>query len=94
MSEADRIHKVVLDSIEAVNRTPRAQLSVATKLVSDLGMESIDILDLHFEIEKRLNININLVDVFQRRSAQSARSVQFDLAIGEIEAYVKELVAR
>lgn len=89
IANEEEILRAVLASVEAVTRRPAAGLSVENRLIGDFKMESIDIIDLLYEIEKQLKVSINLAEVFQaRREAQGQRE-QFDLKIQEIVDYLK-----
>jgi acyl carrier protein len=87
------VRSAVMSGIEAVTGKPEASLSADARLIGDLKMESIDIIDLLFEIEKRLGISINLADVFQQSRGDSLARDQFDLRVSEIIAYVIKVAA-
>lgn len=60
------------------------------KLVSDFGLESVDMVDLLYEIERDLNLSINLSDVFSNKRSQLNQRDQFDLSLDELADFLSE----
>lgn len=81
-------YKAVLEAVETVTRRPSSSLNPSTKLISDLGLESIDTIDLLFEIEKRLGLSVNLAEVFQNQRRSMGQRQQFDLELGELARHL------
>lgn len=86
---ASEIYGVILDAVEVITRRPRSSLQPETKLVSDLEMESIDTIDLLFEIEKRLGLSLNLAEVFQNQRRTEGQKHQFDLELRQLADYLE-----
>lgn len=84
-------YKAILEAVEAVTRRPSSSLTPTTKMITDLGLESIDTIDLLFEIEKRLGLSINLAEVFQNQRRTSGQRQQFDLELGELARYLVDM---
>ena len=83
-----KLYQIVYDSLHAVTGVSHDRLNPQTKLISDLNIESIDAVDVLFEVEKKLGVSINLADVFQSKRRESGQSNQFDLEIQEIVQYI------
>lgn len=88
LDRLQKITQVIFDSVAAVTGRKRAQLNLKTRLISDLSMESIDTIDLLFEIEKGLGLSLNLADVFQNQRRESGQRDQFDMEIEDLVNYV------
>lgn len=87
----ETIFEAVLQAVENVTGRPKKDITLQTRLIRDLRLESIDTVDLLFEIEKILSVSINLADVFQRERQTSGQKDQFDLEVGEIINYLQNL---
>ena len=57
MSE-EQVFEIVRDALREVLRVKIEKLVPSARLFSDLGAESIDILDLRFRLEKSFNLKI------------------------------------
>ncbi len=88
MKSDEDIYKAICGSIETVVGSTELRLKPETKLVGDLGIESIDVIDVLFEIEKTLGISINLAAIFQSFRRDTGQSNQFDLEIRQIAEYI------
>lgn len=84
-------YNAVLEAVETVTRRPRASLKPETRLITDLGLESIDTIDLLFEIEKRLGLSVNLAEVFQNQRRSVGQRQQFDLELRELSKYLVDM---
>ena len=68
------------------------QINADTKIVEDLGLESIDFVDFIFELEKAVNLRINIVHlsvVLFQGTAKRFREVK----VSDIADYLKNLKA-
>lgn len=92
MIDPSESYEAVLDAIATVTRQPRATLGPEMKLATDLHLESIDTIDLLFEIEQRLGLSVNLADAFQSARRDHGQTNQFDLKISELAGYIASLV--
>jgi acyl carrier protein len=81
LSLVDRAIRTVLDA------TGRPILPTTT-LIGDLGAESIDLLDISCEIEKQIEMDVDLRRVFDRKQAPSG-AVPLDISVQDIIEYVK-----
>ncbi|RYZ86103.1 MAG: acyl carrier protein [Proteobacteria bacterium] len=57
------------------------------KLVSELGLESIDIVDLLFEVEQMTGVTVELSELLNFTRSQSQKRFQ-DLTIRDIASYI------
>jgi acyl carrier protein len=89
--KSDEIYNSVLKAAALVSGKPVANLQPGTRLISDLKMESIDTVDFLFELEKSLNVSINLADIFQKQMQTPDRRDQFDLELREVVEYISKL---
>lgn len=64
MSEAEIIEKLKTILADNVDKMPE-QLTMDTKLISGLGMDSIGLLSMVWEIEKQFNIRFSDEDVIK-----------------------------
>lgn len=87
-----QVYDAVYASLKVVTGKPLEGLNPGTKLIEDLQLESIDTVDLLFQIEKSLKLSINLADVFQTRRAAQGQRRQFDLSVREIAGYILEML--
>lgn len=54
----DQIKSGVFEVVNMTLRIPRERITTDSKLFKDLGAESIDLLDIRFELERVFNLNI------------------------------------
>ncbi len=85
---------MILKSLSKIIGEKAFSVDAEKKLVSDIGLESIDLLDLLFEIEKETQLSINLSEAFVSRRAIKNQQEQFDLTVNEVIDYVMELKAK
>ncbi len=60
-----------------------------TRIMEDLGLESIDFVDFVFELEKIVNRNLDITHMSVALSKKSGRRFR-DITIGEIADYLGE----
>lgn len=82
------IYDVVVKAVECVTRKQELVVTPKSRLISDLGMESVDTIELLFEIEERLGLSINLTEVFSSYRRAEGQSRQFDLELAELTEYL------
>lgn len=80
--------KEVQRVICSVFRVDEANVGPDTSLVSDLGAESIDFLDLGFDLEKIVNEELNFRQLFEEKKAQTPEAAP-DLTVREIVDYLQ-----
>ena len=67
------------------------QLDGKARLISDVHLESIDMIDFLFEIERKLGVGINLSEAFAVKRKAFSQREQFDLTLDEVVAYLQEI---
>ncbi|MGZ3650775.1 MAG: acyl carrier protein [Bdellovibrionota bacterium] len=90
-AQADLLH-LVIDSVVAALNCPSESVGASSRLVQDLGAESIDMLDISFELEQRLGRELNFLEIIrfaQKRNSSGAREV----SVGDIVGYLEELIS-
>ncbi len=63
MNEAEDLDRL-RDALEAALGVDRRELGAETTLVGDLGVDSVDLLEISYEVEKRLGCEIDLEELF------------------------------
>ena len=61
----EKIYNTLYDSIRLILGNENIQIHPDSKLIEELGLESIDFIDLIFETEKNLSIQID-IDLFSK----------------------------
>ncbi|MFT5206718.1 MAG: acyl carrier protein [Candidatus Omnitrophota bacterium] len=75
MSDSEYFEKIQ-DSIAKALQVEMDEIEVDSKLIDDLGAESIDFLDIVFRLEKTFNIKIPRDDLFPEKVLTDAQYVQ------------------
>lgn len=78
------VQQKLFEIISEIFGTPATDLKAETRLISNLGAESIDLVDLTFRIEKTFQITIPEGELFD----DAAHSRDWTLA--EVQAYVEQ----
>jgi acyl carrier protein len=65
-------------------------INAETKIVEDLGLESIDFVDFIFELEKAVNLKIDIVHLSVALSQGTAKRFR-EVKVADIAAYLKTL---
>ncbi len=86
MTEAEVLDRVYEALVEALGVDPQ-ELGEQTTLVGDLGADSVDLLDISYEIEKRTGCEINLEDLFGSVADGGARQI---VSLRDLAAYIRE----
>jgi acyl carrier protein len=87
---ADPIFGIVQDAIKIVLDTKSKAITPETKLIGDLGAESIDFLDLSCEIEKLTGIELEFRKILQRKR-QESQDQTVDISVHDIMRSLKPL---
>ena len=82
MSSEDAVYSA-LESVKGVARSA----PVTSSLTRDLGLESIDVVDLFFEIEQSTGVIIELNQIMGEMASKSGRRFD-DLSIEDLVAYL------
>jgi acyl carrier protein len=92
MTAQNELLELVIDSVSTALHCPKDNLGPGVRLVKDLGAESIDMLDISFELEQRLGREINFLEIIryaQKRNSSGAR----DIRLADISGYLHEIMA-
>lgn len=91
MITRDAGYQAIVEALAEITRREPGQFAPGMRLVSDLGLESIDTIDLLFEVEKRLGLKVNAADVFQDLRRGQGRRNNFDVGLEELALYLVEM---
>ncbi len=83
----------VTTAIRVALRTGEKALLPETRLITELGAESIDILDVALELEKQLRVEVDLHELIEQRNVTSG-STNADITIGEIADFLSAKIDR
>jgi acyl carrier protein len=87
MTNEARLTELVTNAIATVLNIPASRISSEVNLIRDLGVQSIDILDIGFELEVSIRKSINFADILRfARSRVSGNA--FDLKVRDIVEYL------
>ncbi|MGZ3744898.1 MAG: acyl carrier protein [Pseudobdellovibrionaceae bacterium] len=77
MSQADLLNSIK-DAIKDVVNNQKLNIELNSKLIDDLGLESIDFLDLSSEIENTIGFELDFKEVveFLKQSAGNATDIK------------------
>ncbi len=87
----DELVKIIKESLAIILDRPVAPLSLDASLSKDLGLESIEILDLFVEIEQRLGRPIDLIELIRNRS--SSTNYSKNISIRDIVEFIERTEA-
>ncbi len=88
MRNETELFTAVQDSICTVLDIDSGEVKADSKIVADLGAESIDFLDISCELEKAIDFELDFKDIFKERKA-GGRAAPNDITISEIVAYLQ-----
>lgn len=85
----ENIFLIIKDSIHAVVKTP-VEFKMESALKKDLNIQSIDLLEIIFTIEKKLETTIDLFDFFQQISItnQGTHGTWNSIVIKDLVEYI------
>ncbi len=82
----------ITSALRKLTQDPIMPMDENTRVLEDLGLESIDFVDFIFELEKIINHPIDITHLSVTLSKQTGRRFK-DVTIGDIAAYLKDNVA-
>lgn len=85
MSLNETLLKGVVESIQTVLDSDPSEIKPDSKLVADLGAESIDFLDISCELEKVVGKEIDFKEVMNSVSGEGAAT---DFTVGDIVKFL------
>ena len=84
----DELVSLVKKAISEIIGVDEKSINANTTLFADLKLESIDVVDLIFEIENKLNKRVNLISLFQVSKVRNFGE-KFDLTLDEIIKFIE-----
>lgn len=78
MLDRDNVQVKVLGCLESACGLDRGEINVDSSLIDDLGLESIDLVDLVYELERAFDLTINVGEL--ERMARKEVSGAFEVA--------------
>lgn len=78
----------VRDSLVAVLNVNESEVSAESNIISDLGAESIDLLDVSCELEKFVGYEVDFNDVMKFTKDRKKSEIK-DLSVGDVIEYLK-----
>jgi acyl carrier protein len=82
---SDSILELLRREIAAALALDVANIKPTDRIVSDLGAESLDLVDLTFRIEKTFHLQIPQGDLFEQRSTELLK-----LSVQDVAEYIRQ----
>ena len=79
-------------AIKTVLNNPSLKVTTDAKLIDDLGIESIDLLDISSELEKSVGRELDFKELTSQASAAQGRSAR-DLRVSDLVTYLHGITA-
>lgn len=87
MTNEEELFLQVEEAVRAVLNTEEGEIKMESMLRTDLNAESIDFLDISFEIEKRIGIELDFPSVVKYMMEKKGTEIT-DLSIADIVQYL------
>jgi acyl carrier protein len=87
MTNENELFLQVEEAVRAVLNTEEGEIRMESMFREDLNTESIDFLDITFEIEKRTGVELDFPSVFKYMVEKKGTEIT-DLSIGDIIQYL------
>lgn len=84
----DEIKQKVSEAVGTVLNRKAAEINGDSFIVKDLGAESIDFLDISFEIENRLGFEVDFKEIIKSLQKTSGDQNRNDLTVNEITEFL------
>lgn len=81
----------VEEAVRAVLNTEEGEIKMESMFRADLNTESIDFLDITFEIEKRTGVELDFPSVFKYMVEKKGTDEITDLSIADVVQYLSYL---
>lgn len=92
MASADATYETIADIIAETANVDRAKITPEAHVINDLGIDSLDFLDIVFEVDKRFGIKVPVEAWTEQVNSGKAPAEQF-FVLGALAARIDELVA-
>lgn len=83
------IEKQVKKALSDISGFPESEIQSASFVVSDLNLESIDLVDFSYEIEKSLQSGIDMFEIFQS-GPQASFGTLNDPTVQEVIEFIEK----
>ncbi len=87
--KTEEIFKHVEESVREVLNTDEGEIKKESKIITELGAESIDFLDIACELEQAIDYEIDFKDVLS--SVQKVKGDDAEMTIADIVNYIENL---
>ena len=88
LTDSDLLQHVKTSIVTALG-TQADELTPETRLFEDLGVDSVDLLDVSYELERLTGCELELAELFRRQDAQPGR----DLTVQQLAEILKVRLA-
>ena len=88
MTDDQELFLQVVDAVRAVLNTDEGEVRSDSLFRADLGAESIDFLDMSFEIEKRTGVELNFQSALQYITEKKGPNIT-DLSVADLVDYLQ-----
>ncbi len=92
MASADATFETIADIIAETANVDRAKITPEAHVINDLGIDSLDFLDIVFEVDKRFGIKVPVEAWTEQVNSGKAPAEQF-FVLGALAERIDELVA-
>ena len=92
MASADATYETIADIISETANVDRGRITPEAHVINDLGIDSLDFLDIVFEIDKRFGIKVPVEAWTEQVNSGKAPAEQF-FVMGSLARRIEELVA-
>jgi acyl carrier protein len=89
---SDQTFETIADIIAETANVDRAKITPEAHVIKDLGIDSLDFLDIVFEIDKRFGIKVPVEAWTEQVNSGKAPAEQF-FVMGSLAERIQELVA-
>ena len=91
MTDEKELFLQVEDAVRAVLNTEEGEIKMESMFRADLNTESIDFLDITFEIEKRTGVEMDFPSVLKYMTERKGTDEITDLSIADVVGYISFL---
>ena len=91
MTDEKELFLQVEDAVRTVLNTEEGEIKMESMFRADLNTESIDFLDITFEIEKRTGVEMDFPSVLKYMTERKGTDEITDLSIADVVGYISFL---
>jgi acyl carrier protein len=90
MSTEQELFNQVEEAVRTVLNTEKGEIKMESMFRADLGAESIDMLDISYEIEKRIGVELDPMETFNYLNEKNNTEVT-DMSAADLVGYIEYL---